>query len=105
MWSFNRLRDCSSIETENILWKGPLSWPGFKDNNKLNSIPNVEGIYLFTFEYKDGYILYTVGITMHTCYVQCPVEVTNYGKILYMSFLFATLASKIVEFSKKNPNR
>lgn len=62
-WSFNRVRDASLIEKENILWQGPFSWPGFEQMNKLAVIPNVAGVYLFTFEYKDGYILRSAGHT------------------------------------------
>lgn len=62
-WSFNRFRDASLIEKENILWQGPFSWPGFEQMNQLSVIPEVAGVYLFTFEYKDGYILRSAGHT------------------------------------------
>ena len=66
MWSFNRLRDSNNIKKEDIIWQGPFSWPGFEDINKLKTIPNVEGVYLFTFKYKDGFLLYVAGITNST---------------------------------------
>ena len=66
MWSFNRLRDSSKIETEEIIWQGPFPWPGFENSDKAKSIPNVEGIYIFTFKYREGFILYGVGITNST---------------------------------------
>ena len=66
MWAFNRRLDASIIETEKIIWNGPLSWTGFEKMNDLKSIPDIEGIYLFTFKYKDGYLLYAVGITKST---------------------------------------
>ena len=66
MWSFNRLRDSNNIKKEDIIWQGPFSWPGFEDINKLKSIPDVEGVYLFTFKYKDGFLLYVAGITNST---------------------------------------
>jgi hypothetical protein len=62
-WSFNRSRDASLIEKENILWQGPFSWPGFEQTNQLAVIPDVAGVYLFAFEYKDGYILRSAGHT------------------------------------------
>jgi hypothetical protein len=62
-WSFNRSRDESLIRTEDLQWRGPFSWIGFGQNNKLEPTPNVSGVYLFTFEYRDGYILRSVGIT------------------------------------------
>jgi hypothetical protein len=62
-WSFNRLRDASLIKTEDILWQGPFSWTGFEKINKLKPISDIAGVYLFTFEYKDGYILRSAGVT------------------------------------------
>ena len=62
-WSFNRTRDASLIKTERIFWQGPFSWPGFEQTNKLDTLPDIAGVYLFTFEYKDGYILLSAGVT------------------------------------------
>lgn len=62
-WSFNRERDASKINTEKLVWQGPFSWTGYEQTNGLEPIPNIAGVYLFTFEYLDGYILRSVGIT------------------------------------------
>ncbi len=62
-WSFNRVRDASLIKTEDICWQGPFSWVGYEKENDLETIPDISGVYLFTFEYKDGYILRSAGIT------------------------------------------
>lgn len=62
-WSFNRFRDASLIKMEDVVWQGPFSWPGFNQINKLTPIPDIAGVYLFTFEYKDGYILRGAGHT------------------------------------------
>lgn len=62
-WSFNRIRDASMIKTEDLIWQGPFSWIGYEQVNKLNPIPDIAGVYLFTFEYLDGYILRSVGVT------------------------------------------
>lgn len=62
-WSFNRFRDASLITTEDVLWQGPFSWPGFDPINNLIPIPDIAGVYLFTFAYKDGYILRGTGHT------------------------------------------
>jgi hypothetical protein len=64
MWCFNRDIDSNKIETESLVWKGPFSWPGYSD--KIPAIPDVRGVYLFTFMYKDGFVLYSVGITNST---------------------------------------
>ena len=65
-WSFNRFRDASLIRAEDVLWQGPFSWPGFDQINNLAPLPDVAGVYLFTFEYKDGYILRSAGCTTST---------------------------------------
>lgn len=62
-WSFNRIRDASEIKTEDLLWQGPFALNGYEQFNGLNPTPDIAGVYLFTFEYLDGYILRTVGIT------------------------------------------
>lgn len=62
-WSFNRLRDVSLIKTEDIIWRGPFSWPGYEQVNKIKVVPDIAGVYLFTFEYKGGFILRLVGVT------------------------------------------
>jgi len=54
--------DQKSVAIE-VAWKGPYSWPGFEDLNKLPAIPKVSGVYLQTFEYHDGYLIYAAGLT------------------------------------------
>ena len=49
-----------SIEVE---WQGPFSWPSYEDRNGLKPIPRLPGVYLQTFEYEAGYIIYAAGIT------------------------------------------
>lgn len=46
-----------------IRWNGPYSWPGFELDNNLPAIPKVPGVYLQTFEYRNGYLIYAAGIT------------------------------------------
>jgi len=50
----------SAIE---IAWTGPFAWPSFELENNLPPIPDKPGVYLQTFEYKDGYLIYIAGIT------------------------------------------
>jgi len=66
MWSFNRLKDASKIEVKEIEWQGPFSWVGYETQNNLEKIPDIEGIYLWTFEFMDGYLIYCAGITNST---------------------------------------
>lgn len=65
-WSFNRERDSSKIKTTIIEWEGPFSWPKYEEDTNLPSIPDVQGVYLLTFQFQDGYLLYSAGITNST---------------------------------------
>ncbi|MBK8506073.1 MAG: hypothetical protein IPL46_30080 [Saprospiraceae bacterium] len=58
--------DTSKIEVREIEWQGPFSWTGYVNQNCLDEIPDTEGIYLWTFQYKDGYLVYCTGITKST---------------------------------------
>jgi len=66
MWSFNRERDASKIDVKEIEWLGPFSWIGYENQNNLEKMPDLEGIYLMTFQYKDGYLVGGAGITKST---------------------------------------
>jgi len=46
-----------------VIWKGPYSWPKYESENRLSSMPKHSGVYLFTVEYKNGYLIYVAGIT------------------------------------------
>jgi hypothetical protein len=65
-WSFNRSSDIDLIKTEEIMWEGPFAWYRFEQINTLKPIPDVAGVYLHTFDYKDGYILRSAGATSST---------------------------------------
>lgn len=45
------------------IWTGPYSWPGFENENNLPSLPKQPGLYLQTFEYENGYLIYAAGLT------------------------------------------
>ena len=59
------LYDYKSTEIK-VKWDGPYSWPGYESENNLRPIPKISGIYLQTFEYKGGYLIYAAGITRRT---------------------------------------
>ena len=66
MWSFDRLRDKEKIIQIDLLWQGPFAWPGFEQINTIKPLPDIAGVYALTFEYSDGYLLYSAGITKST---------------------------------------
>lgn len=58
--------DTLKMEIRNIEWLGPFSWTGYESQNNFEKIPDIEGIYLWTFRYEDGYLIYCAGITKST---------------------------------------
>ena len=46
-----------------ISWSGPFAWPGYETQNGLPHLPSHSGVYLWTFEYGDGYLIYVAGLT------------------------------------------
>jgi hypothetical protein len=53
----------SEVTTMEVTWEGPYGWPGFEGANDLRPIPYIPGVYLLTFEYQSGYLIYAAGIT------------------------------------------
>lgn len=53
----------SKSEAIEVIWRGPFAWPGYEDSSHLDSLPRTSGVYLQTFEYKRGYLIYAAGIT------------------------------------------
>ncbi len=45
-------------------WQGPFGWPGF--DSGLPPVPRLPGVYLLTFEFRGGYLIYAAGITRRT---------------------------------------
>lgn len=62
----NNGKNTSIIEQEEINWHGPYSWPKFSHTNGLPQLPNVGGVYLNCFTYKDGFVVYWPGETKST---------------------------------------
>jgi hypothetical protein len=54
------------MEVQEIQWHGPFSWPGYENQNYIDKIPDIEAVYLWTFQYLDGYLVYAAGITNST---------------------------------------
>jgi hypothetical protein len=52
-----------SFKSIEVMWNGPFGWPTYECQNDLPPIPNLPGVYLFTFDYQGGYLIYAVGIT------------------------------------------
>jgi hypothetical protein len=46
-----------------LFWSGPHAWPGFESQNGLPPLPKHSGVYLWTFPYQDGFLIYAAGLT------------------------------------------
>jgi hypothetical protein len=46
-----------------LFWSGPHAWPGFESQNGLTPLPKHSGVYLLTFPYQDGFLIYAAGVT------------------------------------------
>ena len=49
--------------TIEVTWDGPYGWPAFESKNSLPPIPKTSGVYLQTFNYQGGYLIYSAGLT------------------------------------------
>jgi hypothetical protein len=49
------------MERVDVHIEGPYGWPKFEGS--LSKLPAVPGVYLMTFEYRDGFLPYGFGIT------------------------------------------
>ena len=50
-------------ETIEVGWDGPYGWPAYESENGLRPLPDRPGVYLGTFEYQGGYLIYAAGHT------------------------------------------
>ena len=46
-----------------ISWLGPFAWPGFENDSGLGSLPEDSGVYLQTYSYESGFLIYAAGLT------------------------------------------
>ena len=51
------------IEVIKGTWAGPYAWPSFETQKDLQPVPQLPGLYLQTFEYQNGYMIYAAGLT------------------------------------------
>lgn len=64
------------MQTIEIEWLGPYSWPGFEKENQLSPVPATPGVFLQTFDYLDGYVIYAAGQTRRTV----PERLKQWGR-------------------------
>jgi hypothetical protein len=59
-WSVHMTNEATTIEVE---WSGPYSWPTYEGENNLPPLPSLSGVYLQTFRFQNGYLIYAAGLT------------------------------------------
>jgi hypothetical protein len=69
--------------TIEVKWNGPFSWPTYEHENTLCPIPNTPGVYLQTFAYQNGYLIYAAGITRRTIPARFKEHTRKYMKGQY----------------------
>lgn len=65
-FSFNRERDKDKIITEILTWDGPFCLPKYETEQFPVKMPDVAGVYIFCFPYRDGFLLEAAGVTKST---------------------------------------
>ncbi|MDT8380153.1 MAG: hypothetical protein RQ739_14805 [Desulfotignum sp.] len=69
-------QDAKNLQAD---WDGPFSWPNFESENGLPTIPlHSTGVYLQTFEYQNGYLIYAAGITRRSVPVRFKEHTRHY---------------------------
>lgn len=66
------------IETPAVVWEGPFAWPGF-EHGDFSPIPStLKGLYLQTFGFEDGYVVYCAGLTRRPVRVRLREHTRKY---------------------------
>lgn len=79
-----------------LKWEGPFQWPGLSFASSLTSLDKADvaiscGIYLWTVEYVDGYLIYAAGITRRPFVKRFREHTRAYQSGIYTLFDIAAL--------------
>ncbi len=66
------------VPTLQVTWTGPYGWPGYEELNDLQSAPKVPGLYLWSFEYGNGFAVYAAGVTTRPVFTRLREHTTKY---------------------------
>ncbi len=80
----------------NTNWTGPFAWPKYEDSASLPPIPIHPGVYLITFEYEDGFLIYAAGITRRNI----PTRFKEHTK-KYLSGDYTILDLSAIKYGKR----
>jgi hypothetical protein len=89
----------SSIKEKiQLIWQGPFCWPKFDSASaaSFDLVPDdAYGIYLWTVEYRDGFLIYTAGITRDSFKNRFRNHTWNYLNGVYTLFNLVDLQQGI----------
>jgi len=68
----------SHTKTMEAIWSGPYSWPFYESENHLNPLPKMSGVYLQTFRYRNGYLIYAAGLTRRSVLMRFKEHTKGY---------------------------
>jgi hypothetical protein len=63
-----------------VRWEGPFSWPEYERENGLCPLPEEAGVYLWTFDYRGGYLIYIAGLTRDSAPIRFKKHTSFYMK-------------------------
>lgn len=72
-----------------LLWQGPFTWPKYDSGiiTSFNSIPReASGVYLWAFEYCDGFLIYAAGLTRRSFYKRFREHTKSFVNGVYTIF-------------------
>ena len=112
--------DFTEAETESVIelrWEGPFSWPGFlcgADTRRFDcaAVASSSGIYLWTVNYSNGFLIYVAGITRRPFSRRFREHTRYYRTGVYTVFDVASLKQGVREkvwpgfwFRRRSPEK
>jgi hypothetical protein len=97
-----RLGEASAIDMLELRWEGPFGWPGLGPAGRLTSLADSSvgtssGLYLWTVEYLDGFLIYAAGITRRPLVKRFREHTRAYRAGIYTLFDMASFKRGVRE--------
>ncbi len=85
-----------------LRWEGPFGWPGLAPGGRMTSladspVASSSGVYLWTVEYLDGFLIYAAGITRRQFVKRFREHTRAYRAGIYTLFDMASLKRGVRE--------
>jgi hypothetical protein len=91
-----RLGEASALDMLELRWEGPFGWPGLAPAGRVISLADspvatCSGVYLWTVEYLNGFLIYAAGITRRPFVKRFREHTRAYRAGIYTLFDVASL--------------